>query len=569
MPRTSTVRQKLLALVALSIAVTIATVPVLGWLLHDQLIEESTARVRSARHAYESELEERLTSLELAATMLSEDSDVQRALRDGDAETARKETTAFTTLYPDVDIVFVKKDGTILVAVGCDEDPHVLAERKTVTEALAGHNGQHLSGRGCDKVRMPTYLIARPAGEGGAILVGLEFSDAALKSTGSKLRLDLALTDPEGVVVHKTDSFPAGGEKVSMNDPKLIYVSDHAYVVEPFAPVRLKNKKGQYTLVASRDVTKMRSRILQHLGVAVAAVMVAAILSIIVGYRLAGTMSTALRRVSDSLKKLENQEYVKVVGVTTGDELEDLATGFNSMVDGLQERDKLRSTFGKYMTEAVMDHLMAGKVQLGGEALTATILFSDIRSFTSISEKMEAQELVSLLNEYFTEMVAVVIREDGVVDKYIGDAIMAVFGAPVPKPGDAIRAVRAAVGMREALVHLNVRLAERGIPPIMTGIGIHTGVVIAGNIGSEQRMEYTVIGDAVNLASRLESSTKALGTPVLISEDTYAFVKDHVEVRAVKEITVKGREKAVMTYEVLALKEPTKEGALEKDLQGG
>ena len=131
---------------------------------------------------------------------------------------------------------------------------------------------------------------------------------------------------------------------------------------------------------------------------------------------------------------------------------------------------------------------------------------------------------------------------------------MAVFGAPVTKKDDALHAVRAAVGMRKALATLNERLAERGMKPIKTGIGVHTGEVVAGNIGSEKRMEYTVIGDAVNLASRLESSTKELGTPVLISEDTYALVKDHVDARAVKEITVKGREKPVMTYEVLGLK---------------
>ncbi|MEO8876224.1 MAG: adenylate/guanylate cyclase domain-containing protein, partial [Polyangiaceae bacterium] len=141
-----------------------------------------------------------------------------------------------------------------------------------------------------------------------------------------------------------------------------------------------------------------------------------------------------------------------------------------------------------------------------------------------------------------------------VVDKYIGDAIMAVFGAPVGKPDDAVRAVRAAVRMRTALATLNVSLKARGMQTLRTGIGVHTGEVVAGNLGSEKRMEYTVIGDAVNLASRLESATKELHVNILISEDTYELTKDAIEVRQVKEIHVKGRGKPVMTYEVLGIK---------------
>jgi adenylate cyclase len=192
-------------------------------------------------------------------------------------------------------------------------------------------------------------------------------------------------------------------------------------------------------------------------------------------------------------------------------------------------------------------------VALGGELLPVTILFTDIRSFTTISEKMDAQSLVALLNQYFSEMVGVIMQHDGVVDKYIGDAIMAVFGAPVPRPDDALNAVRAAVRMRVALGHLNDRLRERGIAPIRTGIGIHTGDVVAGNIGSEQRMEYTVIGDAVNVASRLEGSTKDLGVDVLISDATYELVQGHIRARKIRQITVKGRNEPIMTYEVLGL----------------
>ncbi len=556
--RLRTVRAKLLSLVALSIVVTMATLPLLSWLLHKQLLEEVDDSVQNASAAYQAELDDDILDMRLAATLLSNDTDVHKAIEADDAKALQEMTEAYAQIYPDIDIVFIRKDGSRLARIGCDPDGPNLADRGVVKQALDGHKAEGLSARGCNKAPLPTFLIAMPANQKGVVVVGMEFSQAGLENTGKKLNLELALVDPHGALVNKTKSFPPSGEKIAPNDPQLVEVGDRAYIMQPFFPPQLKHdKEGQFTLVAALDVTQVRAVIRQNLMLAMGFVVFAAIIAVAVGLRLASIMSGAMKRINAALKKLENQEYVKVQGVNTGDELEDLATGFNTMVEGLQERDKLKTTFGKYMTEAVMEHLMAGKVQLGGETLTATILFSDIRSFTSISEKMDAKSLVALLNEYFTEMVDVVIKEDGVVDKYIGDAIMAVFGAPVTKKDDALHAVRAAIGMRKALANLNEKLKARGMKPLKTGIGVHTGEVVAGNIGSEKRMEYTVIGDAVNLASRLESSTKELGTPVLISEDTYALVKDHVDARAVKEITVKGREKPVMTYEVLGLRGET------------
>jgi adenylate cyclase len=554
--RLRTVRAKLLSLVGLSIVVTMATLPLLSWLLHKQLLQEVDDSVENAEQAYQAELDDDIVDLRLAATLLSNDTDVHRAIREGDVKTLEGMTQAFAQLYPDIDIAFLKKDGTLLARVGCDPDGPSLADRGLVKKAIdEGHEVVGLSSRGCDREPLPTYFIARPADNEGVVVVGLDFSQASLESTGKKLNLELALVDPKGKLVNKTKDFPPGGEKVTLADPLLVDFGSKTFVMKPFFPKELQNDKaGKFALVAALDVTQVQAVIRQNLLLAMGVVVFAAIMAVAVGIRLASIMSNALKRINNALKKLEQQEYTKVHGIDTGDELEDLASGFNTMVDGLQERDKLRTTFGKYMTASVMEHLMAGKVQLGGETLTATILFSDIRSFTSISEKMDAKALVSLLNEYFTEMVDVVIKEDGVVDKYIGDAIMAVFGAPVTKKDDALHAVRAAIGMREALAHLNERLVARGAKAIKTGIGIHTGEVVAGNIGSEKRMEYTVIGDTVNLASRLESSTKELGVPVLISDDTYQLVKEHIEARQVKEITVKGREKPVMTYEVLGLK---------------
>jgi adenylate cyclase len=547
-----TVRAKLVALASISVVVTLIMLVVLGWLMRTQLLDEANMRVRAARKAYVGDLDDRITILKVASSLLADNPDIQRAIRDGDSPAAEAEAADFLALYPDSDIVLLRKDGTAVAKAGCDSE--TVANLRLVKEALAGNAAEGLSGRGCGNTRAPTYLAARPT-DAGAVVVGFRFTPERLASTGKKAGIELALVNGKGELIHATPGFPKGAETITLEERKLVDVGDKTYMVDAFTDDRLVSGKGSaYKLVAARDITRLKTKLYRNLGIAFAIVLIAGLIAIGFGLRSARIMSGALGRVSGALLRLKQQEYVKVHGVRTGDELEDLATGFNEMVDGLAERDKLKTTMGKYMTEAVVEHVMAGKVQLGGETFTATILFSDIRSFTTLSEKMDAKELVALLNEYFTEMVDAVMDENGVVDKYIGDAIMAVFGAPVRHPESAISAVRAAIGMRKALAALNKTLVERGAKPIETGIGLHTGDVVAGNIGSEKRMEYTVIGDAVNLASRLESATKELGVAVLISQDTYDLVKDHFELRQVKEITVKGREQPVMTYEVVGLK---------------
>ncbi len=541
MPRLRTVRSKLLLLVGLSVVVTFVMLPFLFWLLHEQLRGEVDHGLTNAQHAYQAELDDGITDSQLASTLLASDATVRRAMQSRDTRALQSIANTFGNLYPDMDISFVDRDDVRLARVGCDEDGPPLADHTLVNRALAGEEVFELSPLGCDRTPMPTYLILRRAGDLGVVIVGLDFSQASLAHAASKLHLELALLDPTGKIVSQTAKFPSEGNRA-------------AFITKPFAPKQLQARGGDFSLLAAIDVTQLRAVVQRNLFVAMGVVSLVALVSVAFGIRLANAMSKALKRVSDGVKKLDADEYVKIEGIRPGgDELEALATAFNTMVDGLQERDKLRTTFGKYMTTSVMDHLLAGDVQLGGVAITATILFTDIRSFTSISEHMEARTLVALLNEYFTEMVDVVIKEDGVVDKYIGDAIMVVFGPPLPKQDDALRAVRAAVGMRQALAHLNESLVKRGMRPIATGIGIHTGEVIAGNIGSERRMEYTVIGDAVNVASRLETATKEHGVPVLISSETYALVKDSVDARLVGSVPAKGHG-SVVAYSLLGLK---------------
>jgi len=226
-----------------------------------------------------------------------------------------------------------------------------------------------------------------------------------------------------------------------------------------------------------------------------------------------------------------------------------------------EEREKrfIRSVFQRYVADNVVDTLLAsGKMpDLGGEKTTITVLFSDIRNFTTISEKLDAHEVVEFLNRYFERVCAIILTEGGTIDKFIGDAVMVQFGAPVPYPDHAARALRAALAMRDAAADfrdwMSQRFADRDLPPFNIGIGIHTGDAIAGNIGSSKRMEYTVIGDTVNLASRLEGACKTLGCVIVASSDTLNAAGVAVNTGLHDVIYVKGRETPVEVFEVTDL----------------
>ncbi|TRZ90652.1 MAG: adenylate/guanylate cyclase domain-containing protein [Rhodocyclaceae bacterium] len=226
--------------------------------------------------------------------------------------------------------------------------------------------------------------------------------------------------------------------------------------------------------------------------------------------------------------------------------------GYMLMMEDITREKRLRNTMSRYMSKSVVDQLMeSGESVLGGTGRDVSVLFSDIRGFTSISERLGAKETVALLNEYFTDMVDIVFAHNGVLDKYIGDMIMAVFGSVMQSADDARNAVMVGNKMMTGLHQLNRRRAERGGEAIRIGVGISTGNVVAGNIGSLKRMEYTVIGDRVNLAERLESANKFYATSILICDATYAAIKDHAAAREIDLIRVRGRDTPVAIYEAL------------------
>jgi adenylate cyclase len=237
------------------------------------------------------------------------------------------------------------------------------------------------------------------------------------------------------------------------------------------------------------------------------------------------------------------------------DEVHELAHAFDKMTEGLKERDKVKSLFSKFHGSSVAEDLMKNEIGVGGQNKEVTVFFSDIRGFTSYAENRTPEEVVSMLNDYFEVMVAIINRHGGVVDKFIGDAIMAVWGAPKETSQDTENAVRACIEMRRSLVELNDRQKAKGRPPILIGMGLHTGRAISGTIGSHERMEYTVIGDTVNMTSRIESSTKAFGTDFLVSQSVMDKVQDKFLVEMAGKATVKGKAEPLNLYYVRGYKD--------------
>jgi adenylate cyclase len=227
--------------------------------------------------------------------------------------------------------------------------------------------------------------------------------------------------------------------------------------------------------------------------------------------------------------------------------------GMVIIADDITQEQRLMNTLCRYVTRQVAEQILKDRdrLKLGGNRSLVAVLFSDIRSFTTLSEQSEAEEIVAMLNEYFSRMLEPIFFYQGTLDKFIGDAIMAVFGAPLSQPDDAERAVRAALEMRRALRSYNQERLARGLAPIDNGIGITKGEAISGNIGSEQRMDYTVIGDTVNIASRLEGLTKNYDQKILINEDVYLEIKDKIPCVDLGFAHVKGKGGEVHVYGVL------------------
>ncbi|MCZ6678534.1 MAG: HAMP domain-containing protein [Candidatus Poribacteria bacterium] len=262
-------------------------------------------------------------------------------------------------------------------------------------------------------------------------------------------------------------------------------------------------------------------------------------------------VTSAVRHLVRGTEEVVTGNYEYRLDIPQRDEIGQLATHFNAMVTGLRDKERIRGLMDKVVSKEIAAELLKGEVKLGGETRKCTVLFSDIRSWTTISEKLEPEVLVEMLNGYLTLMSKAIENQLGVIDKYIGDAIVALFGAPVGHRDDTRRAVDAALEMRRCLGVLNAEREKNGEFPLETGIGISAGLVLAGNIGSDTRLNYTVMGDTVNLAARLETLTKLYGAGIIVPESVRNEIGADCLYRELDLIQVKGKTESVRIFEVL------------------
>ncbi len=294
----------------------------------------------------------------------------------------------------------------------------------------------------------------------------------------------------------------------------------------------------------------------------------AGVVSVLLLLIFANRLIRPLSRVGDTMRNIiTSNDLSSRVPVEFNDETGTLAHTFNLMVGELdkaysqvknyalraviaqKKEAKIRQIFQKYVPQELIDQFFENpEAMLLGDNRVLSILFSDIRSFSTISEGIMPDQLVQSLNAYFSVMVDVIMNRRGIVDKYIGDAIMAFFGAPIKREDDALQSVMAGIEMTEAVDAFNKSQVAAGLPPFYTGIGINYGVVTVGNIGTDRKMDYTVIGDMVNLASRLEGLTKYYKQPLIISESLYVKVKDQVPCRLLDTVAVKGKKSGTRIF---------------------
>ena len=304
------------------------------------------------------------------------------------------------------------------------------------------------------------------------------------------------------------------------------------------------DSQKQVMLVLQRSLTEQLApfKALQQRMLKIFALGVSLLLLVLL--LLARTVTRPLQLLTAAARRIRGGDYRQEVTIPHRDEIGELAGAFNAMAVGLAEKERVRDLLGKVVSPEIANELLSRQLELGGEEREVTVMFTDVRGFTALCEGQAPAAILALLNEYFTMLANVIESQHGVVDKYIGDAVMALFGAPLVDSKAATNAVRAALAVKPALAALNDAFSQRGLKPIAMGIGINSDRVVVGNMGSQSRLNYTAIGDGVNLASRVEGLCKRYGVDIIVTDSTCEAAPDFLYL-PLDRVQVKGKQESI------------------------
>lgn len=322
--------------------------------------------------------------------------------------------------------------------------------------------------------------------------------------------------------------------------------------ISGYAPIRDRNGKYVATLGVDLDAADIYKSLFAVVQYGIWGLISSLILAIGIAYYLSKKVTQSLDHLCTTVHQIGLGDFTAEAHLETKDEFGELSNRINEMTKGLKERDRLKVSFARYVSQHIMEKILASEtpLKLEGERRKVTLLFSDIRQFTLLAEQLPPEAVLTLLNEYFEQMIEVIFKYNGTLDKFIGDGIMAEFGAPLDDVHQEKHAVAAALEMQKMLDVLCQKWLQENRPTLKIGIGIHTGVAVVGNVGSERRTEYTAIGDTVNVAARLEQATKILKVPLLISETTYLGCKNDFSFKDLGSMALPGRKEQIKVYTV-------------------
>ncbi len=562
-------RQLLLLLVGL-----IATVQGLVYLLVSRAndrsaLEHIQRNLDTGARVFQLSLAGRIATLSTGARLMAEDYAIKPLLmRDPDAATLRSVLQSFTQRVGAPVVCLFTVEGGLLAATDAELGSADLAPFRRLIESATAADLEQASGHALLRSELQVLVIAPlfapyptvAAWFGLAFPIDRTFAQRIQEVSQLEVTFLSGASGAQPHVLASTfadiyhDSLvyafraPFAAARKEGDSTEIVSIAGEPYVTR-FEPLeRLDGEVVRIALQRSLTAELAPARALEQVVLAIS--LAALLAATVAAWTLAQGVSRPVQQLAAHTRKVARGDYTSRITLDRDDELGQLATAFNHMSDGLAERDRVRDLLGKVVSPEIATQLLQSGVALGGEERVVTVLFCDLRNFTGQSEHLAPQAVLALLNRYLDRMSAIIEARGGVIDKYIGDAIMALFGAPVASPHAADRAVATAREMVAALAQLNRDLEAEGQPTLAFGIGINTARVVAGNMGSKTRLNYTVIGDGVNLASRLEGLTRepSYATPVILSEATLQALSDPPAMRELGVVTVKGKSEPVRIF---------------------